>query len=381
MNRPDILDRATLQTIELYRLLDTEIFVEIARLLSTSGISSVEQWHMEALAKANMLDERVADMLANVTGQAHSEINAMFDNAMNEMISQVDSELAPLFGNVAKTNTSSALMHAFRDQSFLDIDNFVSQTLINTQFGPGVVTQMFQTIINQTTANFINGNMTLNQSIENTILSWSRRGVPTVFIDRGGNTWSLERYVDMVLRSNLNRTYNEVRMARMRDYGVHTALVSSLMDSAPRCRGIQGQVIDTRPVAQADSGFPSLYSFGYPAPDAPFGINCRHSKFPFIPGINENNQPHFNDSDVIERNKQTVRQRELENRIRQTKKEIIILEELNSNSPRLPRAKNRLDRHQGEIGRLINNADHLSRNPGREKVMTPRADLIRDAQN
>jgi len=373
---PEALFEETLATMDLYRNLDTEIFREIARLLRTDGTQGVQEWHLEALRNANMLDERVAEMLANVSGQAHGEITTMINNAANSSISQVDAELAGILGVANRSQNTVNLVNAFRNQIFLDIDNFVNQTLITTHHGPGSTTQMLQGIINTITANFANGNVTLSQAIESTILSWSRRGVSTVFIDRGGNSWSLERYVDTVLRSILNRTYNELRMSRMRDYGVHTAIVTSLMDSAPRCIDIQGQIIDTRPPGQARSGFPSLFDFGYPAPDGPFGINCRHSMIPFIPGVNENNQPQYDRMETIERSAQTAQQRELERRIRRSRKDIMILEELDS--PSLERRRNTLERQQGVLNDLINSTDHLSRNRSRERVYTPRADIMRD---
>ena len=373
---PEELERVATKAIDLYRNLDTEIFREIANLLKTSGVESIEQWHIEALGKANMLNENVTSMLADVTGQAHSAITEMITNAGNSAINQVDAELVALFGNANKSKNTQNLIQAFIDQVFLDIDNFVSQTLITTHYGLGITTQMFQEIINTTTANFMTGNLTLPQSVESTILSWSKQGVSTIFIDRGGHTWSLERYVDLVLRSILNRTYNELRMSRMRDFGVFTAVVTTLMDSAPRCVDIQGQVVDTRPIGQANSGFPSIYSFGYPAADGPFGINCRHQLIPFIPGVNENNQPTWNKQKTVERSAIRDRQRELERRIRRTKKEIILLEELGS--PNLQHKQNLLSKQEQQIQELVDGTNFLSRNRPRERVFTPSADIIRD---
>lgn len=262
-------------------------------------------------------------------------------------------------------------------QVFLDINNFVNQTLITTQFGPGVVTQMYQDIVNKTTASFITGNHTLEQALERTILAWVDRGAMSVFIDRGGNPWSLERYVDMVLRSTLNRTYNELRMSRMRDYGVYTATVTTIMDAAERCIEIQGQIVDTRPTGQATSGYPSIEAFGYGRPDGPFGINCRHSMIPYIPGVSENNQPIYDKQETLRRSEVRAKQRAIERSIRQNKKKLIIMEELNS--PNIQRQRDRIALLEGRVQEVVDGADWLSRDPARERVIIPHSNIIRDA--
>ena len=110
-----------------------------------------------------------------------------------------------------------------------------------------------------------------------------RKGIDTAFVDRGGNVWTLERYAETVIRSTVNRTYNELRMSRMEEYGIDLVLVSSLPDPREACSLIQGKVASIKPIAENDSKYPSIYEFGYGEPDGLRGINCRHM-FPFVEG-------------------------------------------------------------------------------------------------
>src|SRR5690625_7480979 len=113
--------------------------------------------------------------------------------------------------------------------------NFVKQTLITTNFGEGTVTRMYRKIVEETTGKVLSGLKTTNKAIAETVVEWSRRGISTAFVDRGGNIWNLERYAETVIRSTVNRTYNELRMSRMEDYDVDLVLVSALPDPRDIC--------------------------------------------------------------------------------------------------------------------------------------------------
>ena len=374
----DEMEAYALECIELYRNLDTGIFREIASLLKANSEQSIEEWHVIAMRQANMLNERTTEMLSNVTGRAHEDIEKTIRTAGESAISQVDLELAPILGSIQRNPNHERLIQTFTDQIFLEIDNFVNQTLITSNYGEGITTQMYQGIINDIMANFATGNMSIQRAQERAILAWADRGVSSIFIDRGGQTWSLERYVHTVLMSTLNRTYNELRMSGMRDYGVFTAVVTTLPDAAPRCQEIQGQIVDTRAPGQANSGFPSIHDFGYPDPGGPFGVNCRHMMIPYIPGVNTNNQPQYDN--IAENAEARDRQRQLERRIRRSKKNIIILEELES--PSLDRMKRTLAKQETELRDHVNNyrpAGVLSRHRHRERVVTPRETIIRES--
>src|SRR5690606_22561649 len=111
-------------------------------------------------------------------------------------------------------------------QTFRELDNFVNQTLITTNYGEGTVTRMYRRIVEETTGKVLAGLKTTNQAIAETVIEWSRKGIDTAFVDRGGNVWTLERYAETVIRSTVNRTYNELRMSRMEEYGIDLVLVS-----------------------------------------------------------------------------------------------------------------------------------------------------------
>src|SRR5690606_31814723 len=113
-----------------------------------------------------------------------------------------------------------------------ELDNFVNQTLITTNMGEGTVARMYRKIVEETTGRVLAGTITINQAVAETTIRWANKGIETGFVDRGGRVWTLENYAQTVIRSTVNRTYNELRMSRMQEYGVDLVLVSSLPDAS-----------------------------------------------------------------------------------------------------------------------------------------------------
>src|SRR5699024_10900730 len=71
---------------------------------------------------------------------------------------------------------------------------------------------------------------------------------------------------------------------------------------------------------QNDSNYPSIYEFGYGTPSGIRGINCRHMFFPFVEGLNENNQPQYSDDEMQENRIERQKQRYHERQIRDAKR-------------------------------------------------------------
>src|SRR5690625_4335115 len=188
---------------------------------------------------------------------------------------------------------------------------------------------MYRKIIEQTTAKVLAGTKTVNQAVTETIVEWANSGLRTGFIDRGGNVWNLERYAESVIRTTTNNVYNDLRMERMEEYGLDLVLVSSLPDPREICSHIQGKVATLKRYEENDTGYPSVYDFGYGTPGGLRGINCRHMFIPFIEGVNENNQPQYSDSEMDHNRELRQKHRYYERQIRKAKQSINIAKTTN----------------------------------------------------
>ena len=293
MITPHQLDLWSSNMSHLYQSLEGELIRIIAKRLK-NGNENILDWQREKLQELHLFNKETAKVISQVTGIAESEIERMFESTGQKIVKDIDKEL-PYDPKPMPTDLDN-IMKAYHDQVWSDINNYVNQTLLSTNFGYGTATsQMYNEIINKTVATFNSGLFTFDEALERTIQSWAQKGIKSTFVDKGGHTWSLERYVRTVLKSTLGNTYDKLRKDRMSEYDVHTVLVTSHMGARKACSKIQGHVADLRESVSSNEKYKSIYDpyWGaeYGTAGGHRGINCNHLHIPFIPGINTNNQP------------------------------------------------------------------------------------------
>lgn len=328
---PHQLDLFTEPVVDIYRALENEIFLMVAKRLKTSpdyGSDHVLRWQVEKMQQLRILNQETIRALSRATGLAEKKIIEAIEQVGVKTIKSVDKELEYAFEPLPIPNYIDQVMAAFVQQTFREIDNFVNQTLITTNYGEGAVTRMYRKIVEETTGRVLAGNITVNKAIAETVIRWADKGIETAFIDRGGHVWSLERYADTVIRSTVNRTYNRLRTERMAEYGVHTVLVSSLPDPREACSKIQGKVASLKRPSENDTGYPSVYEFGYGTPGGIRGVNCRHMFYPYIPGLTKNNQPQYDEATMKRNRELSQKQRYLERQVRRAKRSLMLAEEI-----------------------------------------------------
>ncbi|MCM3620501.1 phage minor capsid protein [Sutcliffiella horikoshii] len=384
MPRPKItphqLDLWSSNMSELYNSLEGEIIRIIIRRLS-KGSNDITSWQAQKLLELRLFNAEVAKLISSVTSISEMEISRMFEEAGKDIINDIDKAM-PYSTKPVPTNLDD-VMRAYSNQASKDIDNYVNQSLITTQYGIGSAQVAYQSILNQTSALFNSGIETFEQALERSITDLVQRGIRTTLKDKGGNSWSLEGYTRTVLKSTLSNTYNQLRTERMAEYGVHTVLVTSHVGAREACSHIQGNVVDLRPVAELPEGseFKSIYdeswSAKYGEAGGHRGVNCKHLHIPFIPGINTNNQPLIDPALNQKILKARDTQRRIEREIVKYKKNLMVAEELGSEKANHWREMVR--RRQAAMRLHLNtNVEYLRRNYKREKVYTPLAALLED---
>lgn len=379
MVSPHQLDLWSSNMAHLYQSLEGELIRIIIKRLN-SGHDNILDWQREKLQQLHLFNKETAKVISQITGIAESEIESMFDSSGEKIIRDLDKQL-PYDPKPLPSNLDN-VMKAYHDQVWSDINNYVNQTLLSTNFGYGTATtQMYTEIINKTTAAFNSGLFTFDEALERTIQGWAQKGIKSTFIDKGGHTWSLERYVRTVLKSTLSNTYDTLRKDRMSEYGVYTVLVTSHMGARLACSKIQGHVVDLRESVPLGSKYKSIYDpywqAEYGTAGGHRGVNCQHLHIPFIPGVNTNNQPKFDSKENKKVAELTKKQRYLERQIVKFKKNQMVAEEL-GRSNNAENWKRKVRATQKKIRELVASNDYLGRNYAREKVYTPVNTLMKD---
>ncbi|HFU5940451.1 TPA: phage minor capsid protein [Enterococcus faecium] len=381
MISPHQFDLWSSNMAHLYQSLEGELIRIIIKRLN-SGHDNILDWQREKLQQLHLFNKETAEVISQITGIAESEIERIFSESGEKIVKDIDTQV-PYNPKPLPSNLDN-VMKAYHEQVWSDIDNYVNQTLLSTNFGYGTATtQMYTEIINKTTAAFNSGLFTFDEALEKTIQEWAQKGIKSTFIDKGGHTWSLERYVRTVLKSTLSNTYDTLRKDRMSEYGVHTVVVTSHAGARQACSKIQGHVVDLRNISELPTNwkYKSIYDpywrAEYGTPRGHRGTNCQHLHVPFIPGVNTNNQPKFDAQENKKVAELTNKQRYLERQIVKFKKNQMVAEEL-KHSDNAQKWGRKVRAAQSQMRELVASSEYLGRNYSREKVYTPVNTLLKD---
>ena len=376
---PKQIDLWSWKMSELYNSLEGEIIRILVKRLN-NGYADISEWQIQALKDLGMYRKEVSDLLSQVTGVAESEIRGMFESVGGDIINDVDESIP--YDPLPKPNDLDNIMRSYYNQCWSGLDNYVNQTLISTNYGYGsTATLAYTQTLSKVQALFNTGLHTLPEAIESAVSQLANAGIRSTFIDKGGHTWSIERYARTVLQSTLSNTYNDLRISRMSEYGVHTVVVTSHMGARKACSKIQGNVVDLRQASELpqDSEYRSIYDpywqAEYGTPGGHRGCNCKHNWIVFMPGINTNNQPKFDEKENEEVRKLITQQRKLERSIVKCQKNKIVASEMgNKDGAKLWGQK--LRGYRGRLQTLVDSNKYLSRDYSREKVYTPLNTLL-----
>lgn len=371
---PHQLTITSSQVQDIYMSLEQEIFKLIAARLNTKGITpdNVLTWQIKMLNELHLVNEATIKLLAEATGLADEAINKLF---IDQGLKIYDESIAFIGKGDSKTVINpdiDQLLSGYADQTFLDIKNTVNQTLVSTNYGEkSLTTDMYQQIIKETTGSVIAGTKTPERALADTIYKWRDKGIKPVLIDKGGNEWSLEGYVRTVVSTTSNRAFQSVRDTAAHDNGIRTFVMSSHPSSRKACASIQGKLVTDQRKSFTDKEtgeyFESLYNHGYGTPGGTFGINCTHIKWPYIPGVNTNNQPQYDRQESVSNGKIQQKQRALERRVREEKRKLELAKELGDEQGIL-KYKLSVRKYQSAVKKIVNDNNFLGRDYAREKI-------------
>jgi hypothetical protein len=233
----------------------------------------------------------------------------------------------------------------------------------------------YKAIVEQSVAEVVTGLKSADKAISDTVMKWIDKGIPSAFVDKGGHTWTIERYALTVVESTTYRVYNEMRTGAAEQMGVNTFHMSSHAAARPACAPIQGRI-----VTKAEHGFQSgdksvgcvesLWAHGYGTPSGTFGINCHHYLTPFIIGVNEMPDDEIPDPNTaIANGEKQAKQRAYERGIRDAKYKVAAAKALGDEGLR-HRYQVLLDSRRAGLRKLLDENDFLHRDYAREKIYT-----------
>ena len=343
---------------DVYNAMEQDIMLAIAKQLAKNGeISASSEWRLQRLAEAGDLNKTVIEIIASYTGIQSDLLTEALSGAANSVIDKLESGFRELAkqGLISDTPVSASksvnrAIQTFHKQAASDLN------LVNTVMRYKAK-QAYVDLVNKTydavnaiedvsnrqellntlgkhTMSTVMGAESRSEAVRKCIKEFNNKGIPA-FVDAAGREWSPEAYINMDIRTTVSNTANAAQDARCDDYGIDLIAVSSHPGARPKCAPYQGRIFsrsNKSGIAHDGNGkeihYEPLSSTSYGEPDGLFGINCKHKKYPFIDGVNFQRYFPYDKEENDKRYKEIQEQRRLERKVRNTKREADMLNEI-----------------------------------------------------
>lgn len=361
--------------VDIYSKLEQDIYARIIQTLKTTKFDTVDsknvlRWQVEQLSKMGVLNKQVIDLVAKYTGESQQAITKLVHDNGLQIVNEIDDTLSQqLHKKVTVDDEIRDTINSLQNQTWKNLDNTVNQSLLSNNYNENGAMRAYQGIIKQTTMETVVGLKTHDKALQDTVYKWVDAGIKSNLVDKGGHNWSLEGYARTVINTTAHRTFNNLRLKRMQDFGTTLAVMSSHPASRRACAYIQGHVVNlTEPGSDTyNAKYDSIYNHGYGTPAGTQGINCSHTLYPFIDGVNTNHQPQYDPQTAIAKGDIQAKQRGYERAIRQSKEKLAAAQELGDDVG-VSHYKSLISSQQKSLRELVKDHDFLYRDYSREQV-------------
>lgn len=254
-------------------------------------------------------------------------------------------------------------MTAVSQRSVAALAADTNRLLTNT--GPRVLRwteDVYRQTIADTIGSTVVGADTRAQAAARALDRFATQGV-TGLTDATGRRWRLESYVEMATRTAAGQAHLEGTLDRYEETGVELVIVSDSPEECPACRPFEGKILSLTPLPQTPALPAGFVYAGTHADARAAGLhhpNCTHRITRFTPGLTDPMEATENPDGYLLRQ----RQRELERRVRESKRRVAALEPLGPIDD-LRRQKALLARRRADLNGF--NAEH-----GRKKAVSAR---------
>lgn len=377
------------ETIDgIYNDLESEIMENIARHLSdwNQPIDS-DQWLLQKLAEIGALNRENISLIAKWSGISRTAAERMLNEAAEKAIESIEPGfeamarrgLADPAVSVPKSRNVKQAMDTMKKQA-KDSLNMTNTTMLykardTYKMVCAETAKKAIEILNNNAGAVVTGAESRQQALRSTIKQLNAQGI-TGYVDKRGRNWTPEAYVNMCMRNTVKNVAEEMQTARCLDHGITLIEISSHAGARPKCARDQGRIYDlnngsgtTTDATGKEIRYYPWNSSSYGQPDGILGINCRHHKFPFRPGVNI--QTYFPTEDMDANNKlykQTQVQRAMERDIRKQKRECMLYDTV-GDAEAFEEASVKLKVKEERLKNYVDSHKDLYRRKDREQIV------------
>lgn len=324
------IDSLTQPIINIYSQIELDLIKDIAKRFDVNDeIGGTMEWQLKKLDELGMLNSDTVKTIARYSDKSEAEIYKMLEKSQFANINMSDLVRAYEQGQISvnpaniKDNSAFAEVLAL---SYKEMSN--TYRLIQTKAIESAK-QAYMDIINRAYVEVATGTYDYQTSIKRAVKNMARNGISGATYNRNGKMiqYSIEATVRRDTLTAVHKLANKSSEKICDELGAEYVEISSHLGARTHPTnpianhaGWQGKVFK---IDGSDKKYPNLKeSTGYPDDILGLGgVNCRHRMFPFFPGISTPNPIRFNEEENRRVYELTQKQRAMERRMRQLKKE------------------------------------------------------------
>ena len=333
------LDPLTQPIINIFNAMETALLIEIAKRFDTyDTIGGSLEWQIQKLNELGSLNAEAVKTIATYSKKSEKEILQMLEDAGYANIDMSVLSQAYNIGQISVDPSKmmqSPVMKGILEHSYKELGN--TYKLIQTKALESAK-QSYMDVLNNTYIEVSSGLYDYNTSIRRGLQRMAARGISGATYSRGGTIvrYSLEGTVRRDTLTAVNQLANKVAYESVKELGAEYVEISSHLgarfhptNKIANHSGWQGKVFkvvgsDKYPNLKESTGYPDdIQGLG--------GVNCRHRMFPFFPNISTPNPIQYDEKENKRVYELTQKQRAMERKIRQLKKQKAVATACNDN--------------------------------------------------
>lgn len=279
MLTPEYLAGCTDYLLGLYDELDRAVVADIARRIAkTGGITATAEHQIDKVRQGGLLLNEVTERVSEVTPYTAAEIERLFKDAG---IVGLENDAKPLVAaGIETTRTLSPamldVMNAAIAKTKGDMRNLTMTTAVSAQ-------QTYLDAVNLAYMKVQTGSFTYAEAIRAAVKEAAKEGNYVFF--SSGHRDRLDVAVRRSVLTGINQTAGKLTELYADDMGCEYYETSAHAGARPSHSEWQGQVFK---IEGADANYANFEdSTGYGTGEGLCGWNCRHSFYPFWPGISK----------------------------------------------------------------------------------------------
>lgn len=281
-------------------------------------LTATDKWQIETLQQAGYLLEDIQKEIAKYTKLQYEEIKEAMEDAGVKALEYDDriyqqAGLSPV--PLLQAPHLVRIMQRNYEATIYEWGNFTRTMAENAQ-------RTFIAEVDKAYNLVSTGAMSYTEAVRNAINAIITDGATVKYAT--GHEDSIETATLRSIRTGISQATAQIQIERMNEMGVDLVLTSSHLGARPSHQVWQGKVFSRSGTSDKYPDFVS--ETGYGTVSGLCGVNCRHSFGPYFEGM-DNPYEKFDTLENLNQYKKEQRQRTLERRIRDTKREVLGLQE------------------------------------------------------